>query len=58
LAEALAAVPDPRGRRGRRGRWHALVAILLIATCGITCDPDRLACGGKALLGARPAVAE
>jgi hypothetical protein len=39
LAEAFAAVPDPRAVRGR---WHPLVAILLIAACATTCDADGL----------------
>jgi predicted transposase YbfD/YdcC len=37
LADAFAAVPDPRSPRGR---WHPLVAILLIAACATTCDAD------------------
>jgi hypothetical protein len=37
LADAFAAVPDPRSPRGR---WHPLVAILLIAACAVTCDAD------------------
>jgi predicted transposase YbfD/YdcC len=37
LAEAFAAVPDPRSPRGR---WHPLVAILLIAACAVTCDAN------------------
>jgi predicted transposase YbfD/YdcC len=37
LAEAFAAVPDPRSGQGRR---HPLTAILLIATCAVTCDAD------------------
>jgi predicted transposase YbfD/YdcC len=37
LAEAFAAVPDPRAPRGR---WHPLVEILLIAACAVTCDAD------------------
>jgi predicted transposase YbfD/YdcC len=30
-------IPDPRKSRGR---WHPLVAILLIAACAVTCDAD------------------
>jgi predicted transposase YbfD/YdcC len=37
LADAFAVVPDPRSPRGR---WHPLVAILLIAACAVTCDAD------------------
>lgn len=37
LADAFAAVPDPRSSRGR---WHPLVAILLIAACAVTCDAN------------------
>jgi predicted transposase YbfD/YdcC len=37
LADAFAAVPDPRSRLGR---WHPLVSILLIAACATTCDAD------------------
>ena len=36
-ADAFAAVPDPRAPRGR---WHPLVAILLIAACAVTGDAD------------------
>jgi predicted transposase YbfD/YdcC len=39
LADAFAAVPDPRSVRGR---WHPLVAILLIAACAVSCDADGL----------------
>jgi molybdopterin-guanine dinucleotide biosynthesis protein A len=39
LADAFAVVPDPRASRGR---WHPLVAILLVAACAITCDADGL----------------
>jgi DDE_Tnp_1-associated len=38
LADAFTAIPDPRKSRGR---WHPLVAILLIAACAVTCDADR-----------------
>lgn len=37
LADAFAGVPDPRSARGRR---HPLTAILLIATCAVTCDAN------------------
>jgi predicted transposase YbfD/YdcC len=37
LAQAFAAVPDPRSVQGRR---HPLTAILLIAACAVTCDAD------------------
>jgi hypothetical protein len=37
LADAFTAIPDPRQSRGR---WHPLVAILLIAACAVTCDAD------------------
>jgi hypothetical protein len=37
LAEAFAAVPDPRSRLGR---WHPLTSILLIAACATTCDAN------------------
>lgn len=37
LADAFAAVPDPRSPRGR---WHPLVAVLLIAACAVSCDAD------------------
>ena len=39
LADAFAGVPDPRAARGR---WHPLVAILLIAACAVTCDANGL----------------
>jgi predicted transposase YbfD/YdcC len=39
LADAFAAVPDPRSVQGRR---HGLVSILLIAACATTCDADGL----------------
>jgi len=37
LADAFAAVPDPRSGQGRR---HPLTTILLIATCAVTCDAN------------------
>jgi hypothetical protein len=39
LADAFATVPDPRCRRGR---WHPLMTILLIAACAVTCDANGL----------------
>src|SRR5262249_60071645 len=61
LADAFAAVPDPRRPRGR---WHPLVAILLIAACAVTCDADGVTAiwqwadhappGGLARLRGRP----
>jgi DDE_Tnp_1-associated/Phage integrase family len=37
LAEAFAAVPDPRSPKGR---WHPLPVILLVAACAVTCDAN------------------
>jgi predicted transposase YbfD/YdcC len=37
LADAFAMVSDPRDRRGR---WHPLITILLIAACAVTCDAN------------------
>lgn len=37
LAAAFAGVGDPRAVKGR---WHPLVAVLLIAVCAVTCDAN------------------
>ena len=35
LAAVFTQIPDPRSKRGG---WHPLTAILLIAACAVTCD--------------------
>lgn len=53
LLQALAAVPDPRQRRGRR---HSLQSILLVAVCAVLAGARSYAAIGDWAAAARPAV--